>query len=123
MLSELKKMAENSTLAKNTRASAALSVSQCLTMGYDSVYNTDDVLFWLKHAMTLGSPFVSQWFSRFSDALCPDASMLSQTRLSDVLEPEVKKSNESYLVSSIRRKKLTSWIIRPLDTAQDQRLV
>jgi ankyrin repeat protein len=122
MLSELKKIAENSTLPQNTRASAALSVSQCLTMGYDSVYNTDDVLFWLKHAMTLGSPFALQWFSRFSDALCPAASMLSQTRLSDVLDPEVE-SNESFLVSSIRRTKLTSWRIRPLDTAQDQRLV
>ena len=121
MLSELKKMAENSTLPKNTRASAALSVSQCLTIGYDSVYDRDDVLFWLKHAKSLESPFALLWFSRFSDALCPDASMLSQTRLSDVLDPEIAEPNESYLVSSIRRTKLTGWRIRPLDTAQDQR--
>jgi hypothetical protein len=114
-------MAENSILPQNTRASAALSVSQCLTIGYDSVYNTDDVIFWLRYALNLGSPFALQWFPRFCDALCPDASMLSQIKLLDVIDPEIGKPNQSYLVSSIRRRKLTGWRISTLDTAQDQR--
>ncbi|OCL06752.1 hypothetical protein AOQ84DRAFT_378317 [Glonium stellatum] len=120
MISELKKMAGSSILSRNTQASAALSVSQCLTIGFDSVYNTDDIIFWLRYALTLGCPFTFQWCPRICDALCPDAPWLSQVRCLNVIDPGIRELNQSYLASCIRRERLTGWRVVPSNTAQDQ---
>lgn len=118
MISELKKIAENSTQPRRFRASAALSVSECLTIGWNHVYHTDDVIFWLRYAVTLGSPLASLWCPRVFNALCPNAPWL----LNEITECDNGESNQYYLASSIRHNinRKTRWMVVPSDPAQDQ---
>jgi ankyrin repeat protein len=115
IIAELINIADIPGLPQAVRAPAAFSVCQCLAIGFNRVHNTDDIIFWLRYAHTLGSPFATRWVFRIAQALCPDASWFSQLRNVELVEHAARGPNELYLASSIRLNDFTGWGVRPLE--------
>jgi ankyrin repeat protein len=73
IVSELMSLARSEQVPIDVRGHAAMTVSECLSVGFSGVYDNSQMLFWLRQAAALGYRRAEIWYHRICDALGEDA--------------------------------------------------
>lgn len=104
ILSELKILATNEAVPKVTRAHAAMTVSECYTVGFGGTFNMEETLCWLHVAASQGFEKAVLWYFRVAAAACLEPTVT--TDAADQLTIErglLSVPTESYLVERIQQ--------------------
>ncbi|KAI1503803.1 hypothetical protein F5X99DRAFT_406802 [Biscogniauxia marginata] len=72
ILSELKALATNEVLPQNLRAHAAMTVSECYTVGFSGQHDSKEVLAWFNIACSQGLGRANLWYYRICDTFGVD---------------------------------------------------
>lgn len=64
VLAELKSLATAGAIPDNIRADAAMTVSECYSVGFGGITHTKEVVHWLQIAASLGLPKAALWYHR-----------------------------------------------------------